>query len=261
MCYFNAGLVQTSDCDYNTTWDTPANRGLLGRKWPEFPDERWVNIKNATSHTLIQRRITLANSLGCDAVDPDNIDGYGVDGDPSVPEEEKTGWNLSEADDVAFVRALAKHAHGLTTKRGNTLLIGQKNAPELAEELLKDLDFAVLEDCKDLRHDGRDPWCDEFQRYVTAGKPVLSIEYPRSLESPSGSGKCAASGASEAEYNASCDETKGNKGFSTVLKIKEGQGELNGCTQYCDGKKVGTGVVVTETDASKDGGKCPEGST
>jgi len=89
ICYFNAGLVQTSDCDYNTTWDTPAYRGLLGRQWPEFPDERWVNIKNGTSHELIKRRIALANRIGCDAVDPDNIDGYGVDSDDELPENEK----------------------------------------------------------------------------------------------------------------------------------------------------------------------------
>jgi len=63
-------------------------RGLLGKKWPKFPDERWINIKNQTAVELIKRRITLANNLGCDAVDSDNIDGYSVDSDDSLPEDE-----------------------------------------------------------------------------------------------------------------------------------------------------------------------------
>ena len=54
--------------------------------------------------------------------------------------------------------------------------------------------------------------------------------------------------------------TKGNAGFTTVLKIKEGEGELNGSTQYCDAG-LGKGVVVTATNSAKDGVACPAGST
>ncbi|KAK1749703.1 glycoside hydrolase superfamily [Echria macrotheca] len=264
ICYFNAGLVQKSDCDYNTTWDTPAYRGLLGNVWPEFPNERWINIRNETARTLIKKRITLARDLGCDAADPDNIDGYGVDNDDSRTGNKKTGWNLQPEDDIEFMRVLSKHAHNLTTLRGYTMLIGQKNAPEIGPTLLKEslVDFAVLEDCKGLRDKDADVFCDQFQPFIAAGKPVLSIEYPASLEaSPIGSTKCSSTGANSTEYKASCDKTKGNAGFSTVLKIKNGDGELNGCTQYCDAGGVGTGVVVTATDPGKDGAKCPANST
>jgi len=68
----------------------------------------------------MKARITLANDYGCDAVDPDNIDGFLNDEDG----QNGTGWSLTEDDYVSFVTQLADHAHGLTTKRGYTLLIG-----------------------------------------------------------------------------------------------------------------------------------------
>jgi len=254
VCYFNAGLAQVSDCDYESRW---LNSGLLGNVYdpdePEFSDERWINIKNQTARDWIKRRITLANDLGCDAVDPDNIDGYLNDEDGA----NGTGWNLSERDYVTFVTDMAAHAHGLTTNRGFTLLVGQKNAPELVGQVAGVLDFAVLEDCKTLNDPGEDSaFCRDFQPYIAAGKPVFSIEYPSTLGNAE-TGVCSATGASDSQYAASCDTSKGNAGFSTVLKIQGGVGELNGCTQYCSGEAPGTGVVTTATDPELDGSPCP----
>jgi endo-alpha-1,4-polygalactosaminidase (GH114 family) len=253
VCYFNAGLAQTSDCDYDTRWE---NSGLLGNIYspdePEFSDERWVNIKNQTARDWMKQRITLARDLGCDAVDPDNIDGYLNDEDGN----NGTGWNLSQDDYVTFVTELATHAHSLTTEKGYTMLIGQKNAPELVEQVGGVLDFAVLEDCKTLNDDEDYTFCIDFQAYIAEGKPVFSIEYPSTLGNQD-TGACSATGASDAQYTASCDTTQGNSGFSTVLKIQGGDGELNGCTQYCSGGQPGTGVVVTATDPELDGGECP----
>ncbi|KAK3901559.1 glycoside hydrolase superfamily [Staphylotrichum tortipilum] len=255
ICYFNAGLAQKSDCDYASKWE---HSGLLGNVYdvnnPEFRDERWVNIKNQTAVDWMKARITLARDLGCDAVDPDNIDGFLNDEDG----RNGTGWHLTENDYVSFVTQLADHAHGLTTKRGYTLLIGQKNAPELVGRLGTTLDFAVLEDCKTLNDDDPFTFCSDFQAYITQGKPVLSIEYPSTLGNPQ-TGACNARGASDAQYTASCDDTKGNANFSTVLKIQGDVGELNGCTQYCGGGS-GTGVVTTATDPDLDGATCPSNS-
>jgi endo-alpha-1,4-polygalactosaminidase (GH114 family) len=257
ICYFNAGLAQTSDCDYESKW---ANSGLLGNTYspeePEFSDERWINIKNQTARDWVKQRITLARDLGCDAVDPDNIDGYLNDEDNN----NGTGWNLSENDYITFITDLAAHAHSLTTSQNYTLLIGQKNAPELVDRVGDVLDFAVLEDCKTLNDDEAYTFCSDFQTaYIAAGKPVFSIEYPSTLGNQD-TGACSATGASDAQYAASCaanDTAVGNAGFSTVLKIQGGEGELNGCTQYCAGGKPGTGVVTTATDPELDGGECP----
>lgn len=77
ICYFNAGLAQPSDCDWESTWQQPQYSGLLGKSYdPPFGEEKWINIKNQTGIDLIKRRVTLARDLGCDGVDPDNIDGY-----------------------------------------------------------------------------------------------------------------------------------------------------------------------------------------
>lgn len=81
ICYFNAGLVQQTDCDYDSDW---ANSGLLGRGHPDFPEESFIDVRNPRAVELIQRRITLANQIGCDGVDPDNIDTYIYDQDGST---------------------------------------------------------------------------------------------------------------------------------------------------------------------------------
>ncbi|KAL2163339.1 hypothetical protein VTH06DRAFT_5396 [Thermothelomyces fergusii] len=264
LCYFNAGLAQTSDCDYAARW---AGSGLLGNVYgaaePRFDDERWVDVRNRTARDRIKQRITLARDLGCDGVDPDNVDGWYIDEDDGGGGGGGgTGWGLSRADYVSFVRELAAHAHGLTTARGYTLLMGHKNAPELVGEVGDLLDFAVLEDCKSLNRKDDGPFCREFRRYVERGRPVFSIEYPSTLGDPE-TGACRAGGASGAQYEAACEAgaAAGNLGFSTVLKIRGGVGELNGCAQYCDGRRPGTGVVVTATDPERDGGECPPEAT
>ncbi|KAK3292868.1 glycoside hydrolase superfamily [Chaetomium fimeti] len=257
ICYFNAGLAQTSDCDYDSRW---LDSGLLGNIYdpeePQFSDERWVNIKNQTARDWMKDRITLARDYGCDGVDPDNIDGFLNDED----DDNGTGWDLSQADYVSFVTELATHAHSLTTLQNHTLLIGQKNAPELVEQLSDALDFAVLEDCKGLNDEEDFTFCEDFQAYITAGKPVLSIEYPSTLGDTE-TGACNPDGTSDEQYAASCATDQGNSDFSTVLKIQGGDGELNGCTQYCSGGEPGTEVVVTATDPELDGETCPSNST
>ncbi|KAK4233737.1 glycoside hydrolase superfamily [Achaetomium macrosporum] len=257
VCYFNAGLAQDTDCDYDTKW---RNSGLLGNIYdpeePEFNNERWVNIKNQTARDWMKQRITLANQLGCDGVDPDNIDGYLRDADGN----NGTWWDLSQDDYVSFVTELATHAHSLTTSQSHTMLIGQKNARELVGRLSGVLDFAVLEDCKRLREPGEPAFCRDFQAYIATEKPVFSIEYPSTLGDPE-TGACNARGVDDTEYHNSCDTIQDTAGFSPVLKIQGGDGELNNCTQYCTGMVPGTGVVVTATNPELDGIDCPPGAT
>jgi endo-alpha-1,4-polygalactosaminidase (GH114 family) len=255
ICYFNAGLAQTSDCDYDSRWNA-TGVDLLGNPYspeePDFADERWVNIKNETAREWMKDRITLARDLGCDGVDPDNIDGYLNDEDGN----NGTGWNLSQDDYVTFVTELATHAHNLTTLRNYTLLIGQKNAPELIEPLGGILDFAVLEDCKTLNDEEDYVFCGDFLTYIDEGKPVFSIEYPSTLNNTEDGG-CNPDGASAEQYADSCEPDERTRDFSTILKLQGGVGELNGCTQYCSDAGPGTGVVVTPTDPELDGRTCP----
>ncbi|KAM7206087.1 glycoside hydrolase [Naviculisporaceae sp. PSN 640] len=257
ICYFNAGLVQDSDCDWDD-WQRPEFIGLLGNYYENDPEtgERWVNIRNQTGIDRIKRRVRLAAQLGCDGVDPDNIDGYTID----EGGENGTGFNLSDDDYVNFVTQLAQEAHSLTTNRSFTLLIGQKNAAELVERLEPNLDFAVLEDCKNLREEADRAFCADFQPYIANEKPVFSIEYPSSLRDPAAPQQCRATGADEAQFEASCandttpDGPLGNYRFSEILKLRDEADEsteLNGCTQYCDRE-----VVVTAINSELDGDEC-----
>ncbi|KAK3985219.1 glycoside hydrolase superfamily [Cladorrhinum sp. PSN332] len=241
MCYFNAGLVQNSDCDFDSVW---SNSGLISTVHPDFPDERFIDVRKQKAVELIQKRISLANEIGCDAVDPDNIDTYVYDED----EDNATTFNLQRSDLVRFVKALAGFAHGLKTAQGNTMLIGQKNAPELTSDVSSVLDFAVLENCSGRNEpDTTTPFCNTFQApYVGAGKPVSNIEYPPSIKTNG----CSKVG--DDDYKGTCGSLADKGGFSTVLKIKGGGSELDGCTQYCDGKR--NLITGTSPDAA---GQCP----
>ena len=169
----------------------------------------------------------------------------------------QTGFNLTKTDLITFIHSLATFSHNNNTTQGNTLLIGQKNAPELTANVSSSLDFAVLENCAAYKQPDRDaePFCAAYQdSYSRAGKPVLSIEYPPTLGSPT-TGACNTRGVTQADYDGTCGSlAAGKDAFSTVLKIQGGKGELNGCTQYC-GAGVGRGVVVTRTEEGKE--ECP----
>lgn len=69
----NAGAVQYTDCDW-PEWNTG---GLVnGKSVANYDQERYVDVTSETVIGLHQARIDLAHSIGCDGVDPDNIDTF-----------------------------------------------------------------------------------------------------------------------------------------------------------------------------------------
>lgn len=48
----------------------------MGNPLDGWPNEKWLNINSANVRSIMTKRIQLASSMGCDAVDPDNVDGY-----------------------------------------------------------------------------------------------------------------------------------------------------------------------------------------
>ncbi|EGS19445.1 uncharacterized protein CTHT_0049060 [Thermochaetoides thermophila DSM 1495] len=69
-----------------------------------------------------------------------------------------TDWLGHHKDEIVFVKDVTDHAHSLTTACGYALLIGQSNAPDLAENLSSCLDLAVLENCRELSAGGSGVW-------------------------------------------------------------------------------------------------------
>lgn len=179
----------------------------------------------------MKARLDSAVEVGCDAVDPDNVDAWAQDGtDP-------TGFSLKASDYVTYLKNLAAYAHSVKTQEGQPLLVGQKNAPEIAADLVSTLDFAVLEQCRGDSSEGSDAFCSDFQTYIDAGKPVLQIEYPPSVSESDGT----LSSSDESFY---CDAEDDDKGFSKVLKWASAQ--LDGWGQYCGGKSFRTAEAEYE---------------
>ncbi len=151
VCYMSAGTVEEYRPDAEGFSDEVAGKGL-----PDWPDERYLDLRRLdVLGPLWEARLDSCAAAGFDAVDPDNIDSYAND----------SGFPLTEDDAVTAALWLAEAAH----ERG--LAIGQKNAPELTGRLVGVFDFAVTEECL------TQGWCDEMAPYVSAGKPVLAIEY------------------------------------------------------------------------------------
>lgn len=71
ICYFSAGTYEPYRPD-SARYD----KRDMGAALPEWPDERWVDIRSERVRAIIRARIELAGKMGCDAIDPDNLDGY-----------------------------------------------------------------------------------------------------------------------------------------------------------------------------------------
>lgn len=134
-------------------------------------------------------RLDMAVNQSCDAVDPDNVDGYSND----------NGLGLTQDDSIDYMRWLAAEAHG----RG--LGIGLKNAGEIIDQVLDSVQFAVNEQCVQYQE------CDTWQVFIDNGKPVFNIEYPK--DAPT---------VSQVEKNGVCDGSDIHaEGFFTIIKKME----------------------------------------
>jgi hypothetical protein len=111
------------------------------------------------------------------------------------------------------------------------LALGLKNARSIISAVLPIVEFSVNEQC--ISYDE----CDHFQAFISVGKAVLHIEYPAGdLDLEPGVER---TGFSEDVRSKFCGKfSKGNRGFSTVLKKMS----IDGWVQYCDGKVDMTSV-------------------
>ncbi|CAJ0546418.1 Ff.00g098910.m01.CDS01 [Fusarium sp. VM40] len=226
ICYFNAGAVQAWDDDKDKFPKAVIGHSLA---YPYDSEEWYLDIRDSTVLKLQKARLDVAAKIGCDAVDPDNVDAWQQDeGDP-------TGFNLKSSDYTKYLKSLAQYAHSIKTKDGNLLLVGQKNAPEIADDLVSSLDFAVLESCRGTTDPEEENWpfCEDFQTYIDAGKPVLQIEYPPSVEK---TGKLS---SSDKTYY--CTPKEEDKDFSKIIKWASAQ--LDGWGQYCGEEPFRTPVI------------------
>ncbi|KAK6537816.1 hypothetical protein TWF694_010719 [Orbilia ellipsospora] len=176
ICYFSAGSYEDWRPDAKNF--TKADYGKAMDGWA---GEWWLDTNSQNVRNIIANRIALAQSKGCDAIDPDNINGY----------QNPTGLNLTEADAISFLRFMSIEAHN----RG--LAIGLKNGGELVSDVIDFMDFAVQESCVAYGE------CGPYRTFLEYNSPVFHIEYP------------ADTNVTVAEI---CAPKNGAQGFSTIIK-------------------------------------------
>jgi hypothetical protein len=140
------------------------------------------------------KRIALAAQNGCDAVDPDNVDGY----------ENNPGFPLTKADSVNYVQFLVQTAHDAG------LACGLKNGGDFLSEVVDVADFCVNEQCVQYNE------CKLYQPFIQQNKPVFHIEYTAKTPAP-------------ASFVKKSCQNPDAKGFSTLIKHLS----LNAWTTVC----------------------------
>ncbi|OCK84858.1 glycoside hydrolase family 114 protein [Lepidopterella palustris CBS 459.81] len=203
ICYFSAGSYEPNRPDASNF--TSADKGATLDGWP---DEKWLDLNSTNVRNIMAARIQLAADKGCDAIDPDNIDGY----------QNNNGLNLTPADSISFLTFLS------TAALTHNLSMGLKNAGDIVPTVLPLAQFSVNEQCVNYAE------CESFAPFITAGKPVFHIEYPSD-----------APNLMRSDLNKYCGtsgDASGSLGFSTVLKKMS----LDGWVEFCNGVTATTGT-------------------
>jgi len=152
ICYFSAGSWESYRPDSAKFPDDIKGDPLD----PPFADERWIDIRSQSVRGLMQERLDLAVARGCDAVEPDNVDGY----------SNANGLGLTAGDQLDYNKFIAAEAHA----RG--LSVGLKNDLDQLAELAPHFDWALNEECFTYAE------CDLYEgTFISAGKAVFHAEY------------------------------------------------------------------------------------
>jgi hypothetical protein len=152
ICYFSAGSWENFRPDSDKFPDNIKGDPLE----PPFSDELWIDIRASVVRDLMKARLDFAAARGCDAVEPDNVDGY----------SNKNGLGLTAADQLDYNKFIAAEAHA----RG--LSVGLKNDLDQLGELEPHFDWALNEECFTYAE------CDLYEStFISAGKAVFHAEY------------------------------------------------------------------------------------
>lgn len=76
ICYFSAGSKEGWRPDASKFKDADTRNAVGGGPNGDWPDEVWVDVTSENVKSIMKSRIELAAKNGCDAVDPDNVDGF-----------------------------------------------------------------------------------------------------------------------------------------------------------------------------------------
>jgi len=179
ICYFSAGSYEDFRPDSSNFTKSDYGNPLTG-----WQGEWWVDTRSQNVRNIMLSRLDHAASLGCDGVDPDNIDAYAND----------NGLGLTQDDAVDYLTFLAEAAHA------RNMSIGLKNGGDIIGRVLNMMQWEVNEQCVQYSE------CDSYRPFIAQNKPVFHIEYPSS-----------APNVGSTERAIIC-ANQGAVGFSTILK-------------------------------------------
>ncbi|KAJ3252317.1 hypothetical protein HK103_001623 [Boothiomyces macroporosus] len=150
ICYFSAGSFENWRADAGNFTSDMYGNGLNG-----WPGEFWLDTTNSKVRNIMVNRMQYAQQRGCDAVDPDNVDGY----------NQQTGFSLTYQTQLDYNTFLANTAHDLG------MGVGLKNDLGQITDLVNVFDFQVNEQCFQMGE------CNKLLPFINANKPVFGIEY------------------------------------------------------------------------------------
>lgn len=135
----------------------PAN--VVGNEYPGWEGERFLDIGNYEAFASIMKaRFDMIQEKGFDGIEPDNID-------LNSWTTQELGFSISDNDVINYCKWLSNQAHE------RNLSIGQKNASDLAEDLVDRFDWILLEDAF------FENFQEDAQIYIEKNKAVFAVEY------------------------------------------------------------------------------------
>jgi hypothetical protein len=150
ICYVSVGTDESWRADAASF---PA--AAVGNALDGYPDERWLDTRDATVRALMSARLGVAAQKGCEGVDLANVSPDGAD----------TGLSLTAAVAVDYADWLAGEAHGLG------LGAGLGGATTIADAVAGDFEWALAESC--VASDS----CGAYAAFRSASKVVLGVEF------------------------------------------------------------------------------------
>ncbi|HUB71345.1 MAG TPA: endo alpha-1,4 polygalactosaminidase [Acidimicrobiales bacterium] len=170
ICYVDVGGAENYRSDFSEF--DPSELGSPEQGWP---DEQWINVTDwstpvpspyETIQQIMTNRLALCKEEGFDAIEPDNDDAYSND--------PLGGFSLTMAQDETYLEELASIAHsdGLAIFLKNGI-----NGDSFVSDMEPYVDGAINEQCWQYSE------CSSLEPFVTAGKPILNVEYQSFPES------------------------------------------------------------------------------
>jgi hypothetical protein len=150
LCYFSAGTMEPFRDDAS---DFPESS--LGNPLRDYPDERWVDVRDATVRSIMRDRVARAAEVGCDGVHPSGLSAFLAE----------TGLDFERADQLAYNRFLS----GVAREHGISIGLTEGDV-DLSNALVADFGWSVVFGCLDSD-------CEAAAPFVALGKAAFLVEY------------------------------------------------------------------------------------